>query len=132
MVEFDRENLIATWISIWKSGPESECFDKEYWAYEVMDNLVTYEPLRAWKLVLDILATDSSEPIVNAIGAGLVEDMLCKHGEILIDLIEFEAQNNSQLRKALRVVDIWKEDTSVYERFYSIEGIDFPNDNEIG
>lgn len=132
MDEKDKKTLIDTWIAIHKSGPNSELFDQEFWAYEKLDSIARRDPVKALEILIEILNQDSSTRITNVIGAGIVEDILCWHDSSIIEEIEKYAEANEAFRRALKVVDIWGEECTVYDRFYAIPNVVFPEDNEIG
>ena len=132
MNDEDKKHLIDTWIAIQKSGPNSELFDREFWAYEKLDNIARSDPVRALAILIEILQQDSSTKITDAVGAGIVEDILCWHDASIIEEIEKHAKINEAFRNALKVVDIWEEECSVHDRFYAIPNVDFPQDNEDG
>ena len=111
--EFNK--LCDGWILRYKQQGNSVSDElPNYWAFEKLDDLVRDNPEIAWKAVLNILATDSSDSIIANISAGPIENLLVFHGEAAIKLIENESLENDTLKFSLRGVyqndmseDIW-------------------------
>lgn len=85
------QEVVADWITN----------QETFWAWEVMDKACRDDPEKGWQLVLAILqATDSPQMLAN-LGAGPLEDLLAKHGKLLIDRTEELAEHDAKFRQCL-------------------------------
>jgi hypothetical protein len=112
----DKSDQIAeTWITLYYLPEESEEREKNFWAYERLDDLCRDDPEAAWSVIEKILRRDSSDLILSNLGAGPLEDLLVAHGARFIDRIEERAAKDEKFRKLLGMVwrneipeDVWQ------------------------
>ena len=91
--------LAVAYVRNWtEGGPESSS------PAAYLDELVLSDPERAWRVILRIIAHDSSPLMLSIVGAGPLENLLCEHGSELIDIVSTEATRNSHVRQALSSV----------------------------
>jgi hypothetical protein len=64
-----------------------------YSADDELADLIEFSPETAWEFILEASARDLSEKRRCFLAAGLLEDLLGKHGEKLISKVELEARN---------------------------------------
>lgn len=128
----ERDLLPEKWIAFQIARAKVDLHSEELEAYEELERLVEKDPASALEVIEEILERDASEVITNAVGVGPIENLLCAHGPRVIEIIETMAEKSRAFRKALRVVDVWEEECPVYDRFYSIPGVEFPPENESG
>jgi hypothetical protein len=84
--------------------------EDSFWAWEYVDASVDKDPREAWPLILSIVNAAPSDDDLAALGAGPLEDILCKHGQSVIETIEAEAASNAKLRFAL--AGVWRSTMS--------------------
>jgi hypothetical protein len=75
----------------------------DLWAYEYVDNLVSEDPVKSWKLLLELVRDAPTTENVENIGAGHLEEFLKTHLVQYIDKIRTEARTNERLVSALRI-----------------------------
>ena len=119
----DFDNLISVWVSAQGIDPETDEYEKVSWAVDELISLASSKPEQLWELIPKILEYDSSEKILGAIGAGLVEDLLTYHGIDFIDKVSLRATNSDVFKGALRYTYLDDEDVSpeVFKKFKAIE-----------
>ena len=79
--------------------------DEDFWAWKQVHDIVNGpDAERAYTLVLALVAAAPDERLEH-VGAGAVEDMVEKHGPVLIDRIEAQARRDPRFTDAL--ASIW-------------------------
>ena len=70
--------------------------------------------MEAWQLILNIWSLDQSIPTKQSLSAGLIEELLCYHGELMIQHIERQAKADRSFATLLGAVrqntmpdDVW-------------------------
>lgn len=88
--------------------------EDDFWAWEIVDDLVRSDPKRAWSLILKMLKGAPTFSALASVAAGPLED-LCQYGSKTIAAeLPFEIENNKELQYA--IVGVWlDEDDEVYE-----------------
>jgi hypothetical protein len=84
--------------------------------FRELNKLCNADPVRALHIVALIAQTDSSDPVMEVLAAGPLENLLVKHGGALIDQIEDLAKKDTVFRKLLGGVWQRETDNSVWER----------------
>ncbi len=109
------DHVITTWCQFY------EHHDRwDQWAEQVLIPLLHDRQLlpteEAWQVVLGLLEAAPNEKVLGNVGAGPIEDLLSSDPERAAELIEFEADNNPRLRRAL--VHVWQHGSpqDVFER----------------
>src|SRR6266567_4606870 len=98
----ERVRLIATWIKHHKDQRASGAVPEEtFWAWEELEQLCSNQPELALATILQILATDQSDPVVDNLAAGPLEYLFVSHGEEFIDRIEAEARRTPAFKLLL-------------------------------
>jgi hypothetical protein len=118
----DVQNLVKAWIKLHYLPGESDEREREFWASTRLYDLVRKDPEAAWRVVLQIIQTDSSDQILSNVGAGPLEDLLVYHGERFISRIEARARTDDIFKKTLSVV--WKNAMSddIWGRIKAVAG----------
>ena len=123
MTVADLQLLAQSWVAYWKAEKESPERERLFWVNEREWELVANEPLLALAMVLEILKIDSSNKIQEVLSAGPLEDLLAKHGELIIESVEREAKANAKFAQLLGGVwqnsmpnDIWARVQTVWDR----------------
>lgn len=122
----DTDKLAKSWIFAQKLGVDSPGYEKQSWAVDKVIDLADQAPDELWQLILRILDLDSSEQIVNSVGAGPLEDLMAKHGESYIIKVEEQASKSEVFKRAMKSVWLDSNDTPIYTRFFKIAGIQPP------
>lgn len=119
----DLGSLADAWVRYWREPEESEARDALSRVTDRERNLVRKDPDTAWFLVLEILRRDSSDEIAEVLSAGLLEDLLAKHGVHLIQRVEHQAKTSPEFASLLGGVwknamsdDIWKRVQAASDR----------------
>ena len=94
MTETELTNFAESWIAFMKVPENSEEYKSLFWVVEREYDLMNEEPNEIWLLILKILSLNNSNEIQEILSAGLLEDLLAKHGTAMIDQVEKEAKSN--------------------------------------
>jgi hypothetical protein len=100
----ERTQLAKAWITLQATphdAPEYSCL---FWAFRQSYNLAREEPKEAWQLILAIWSLDQSTPTKRSLTAGLIEELLCYHGESMIEHIERQAKADRSFATLLGAV----------------------------
>ncbi len=126
MDNHEKENLVSTWITAEKSGSNSPEYETNWWAIETLIKLPNDNPELAWEIILRIfhkLEEVKDARLLEILAAGPIEDLLCSHGQNIIDRIEIEANKNITFKECIKGVRLTSSDTPVQQRFYKIAGV---------
>jgi hypothetical protein len=90
------------------------------WAVREVDTLVQDSPTEAWEVTRILVNTAPSDEALAYVAAGPLEELLHKHGPVVIDRIEEESRENLRLQLALS--GVWGLDPSdpVFDRWYAL------------
>ena len=90
--------------------------------YDALDRLVRNEPEMAWNIIQMMVQNAGSDKILANIAAGPVEDVLAKHGHLLIGRIEAAARKEPVFKKMLG--GVWRNAMSedVWSRLQKVAG----------
>lgn len=109
----DIENLKIDWLEYQdslmriKSDSDREIvFEQNSELIEMLDGIVKNDPENCWLFIVDVIDDIHEEQILANLGAGILEDVLVHHGEILIDRVEKLAAQDLKFKKTLSCV--WK------------------------
>jgi len=109
-----RQETVDAWIRMTQAGSGSQVYEDNFWAFEVLDDLLSEDPEEGWPTILQILQKDQSPSIMENLSAGPLEDLLARHGPAFIDRVEAEAAHNPAFAKLLGGVwqnrmtdDVW-------------------------
>lgn len=115
----DDEVLVDGWIRRYENleRDNSATMDEaeNFWPYQAFDTVVLHDPVRAFNLVLQILAKTQNDFVLSNLAAGPLEDLLARHGSVVIERVEHHAKVNDRFRDLLAGVwrntiaeDIWQ------------------------
>jgi hypothetical protein len=93
------------WITYWLSPSGSPERNASSWATDTFD-LEYEDPETLWLLILAVHRKNQSIQIQQVLSAGMVEDLLVKHGDKFIDRVEAQAQTDSAFARLLG--GVWK------------------------
>lgn len=107
----DKELLVKTWVDHHKKGRAmSSSPEDTSWSWVGLKKFVRHDPELAWELILQVLATDQSDVIIENLAAGPLEELLVYHGEKFIERIKKQAEQDSDFNELLG--GIWEDDIS--------------------
>jgi hypothetical protein len=86
--------LARAWITLQTTPQYAPEYNSLFWSFEQTYSLVREDPIEAWKLILTIWSVDQSLPTRQSLSAGLLEELLCYHGERIIPHIEQQAKED--------------------------------------
>ena len=92
MTDGERNKLARAWITLQTTPQHAPEYNSRFWAFGQSYDLTREEPMEAWRLILTIWSLDQSIPTRQSLSAGLIEELLCYHGESMIQHIERQAK----------------------------------------
>jgi hypothetical protein len=123
MTETELTDFAENWIAFMKAPENSEEYKALFWVLDREYDLMNEEPNEIWRLILKVLSLNNSNKILETLSAGLLEDLLAKHGAAMIDRVEKEAKSNPLFAKLLGGVwqnsmtdEVWARVQVVWDR----------------
>jgi hypothetical protein len=123
MTDMELNELARGWIAYQHDRKNEDTWEAWNRSSHYMDEAVESRPLEAWKMILAIHALDQSLPTQQVLSAGPIEDLLVKHGDVIIPLVEAQAGRDAIFAKLLggvwknRMADeIWARVQAVWDR----------------
>lgn len=113
MTSFDQ--LVDTWIAEHKDYRTEER-PTVGWAFRELNRLCQDEPFAALRAIDQILAKERSDPIMEVLSAGPLENLLVAHGTIILDEVTKLATSNAAFRELLGGVWSAGIDPKVWEQ----------------
>ena len=110
-----REEIAATYLRYYVLKQQE---DRS--AVREVDVLVQDDPTEAWEVTLILVNTAPSDEALAYVAAGPLEELLHRHGSVLIDRIEEESRGNERLQLALSCVWGLDRDSPVFNRWYAL------------
>jgi hypothetical protein len=92
VTDHERNRLARAWITLQTTPQHAPEYNSLFWAFRQSYDLAREEPMEAWQLILTIWSLDQSIPTKQSLSAGLIEELLCYHGESMIQHIERQAK----------------------------------------
>ncbi len=89
----------------------------DYWAWELMQALVDWDPVDAWRRFLRYLAHERDPDCRVQAGIAWLESINFGHAAEFIDRIEAEARRNERLRAVMRGMYPPSDDANIERRF---------------
>jgi len=118
-----KERLIAGWLAMEGAPSGSSEHEAAFWAFEELDELCSSSPEDAWEVILGVLARIPSDRALGNLAAGPLEDLLARHGSLIIERVEREARRNPAVANLLGGVwqntmpdNIWARVGAVWDR----------------
>jgi hypothetical protein len=90
----ERTPLAKAWIALQTTPQYAPEYNSLFWSFKQTYDLVREDPIEAWKLILTIWSIDQNLPTRQSLSAGLLEELLCYHGELIIPYIEQQAKDD--------------------------------------
>jgi hypothetical protein len=113
--EMGREEIAATYLRYYVLKQQE---DRS--AVREVDALVQDDPTEAWEVTRILVNTAPSDEALAYVAAGPLEELLHRHGSVLIDRIEEESRGNERLQLALSGVWGLDRDSPVFDRWYAL------------
>jgi len=113
--EMGREEIAATYLRYYVLKQQE---DRS--AVREVDVLVQDDPTEAWEVTRILVNTAPSDEALAYVAAGPLEELLHRHGSVLIDRIEEESRGNERLQLALSGVWGLDRDSPVFDRWYAL------------
>jgi hypothetical protein len=114
VTDHERNRLARTWITLQTTPQHAPEYNSLFWSFKQSYDLAREEPMEAWQLILTIWSLDQSIPTRKTLSAGLIEELLCYHGEFMIQHIERQAKADRSFSTLLGAVrqntmadDVW-------------------------
>ena len=92
MTDHERNRLARAWITLQTTPQHAPEYNSLFWSFKQSYDLAREEPMEAWQLILTIWSLDQSIPTKRSLSAGLIEELLCYHGEFMVQHIERQAK----------------------------------------
>jgi hypothetical protein len=89
----------------------------DFWAYDIMQDLITFDPEFAWDLLLRYLRYEEDPRLRARAAIEWLEPINFDHAADFIPLIEAEAPDNPRLREAMRHMSAPSSDPEIERRF---------------
>jgi hypothetical protein len=114
VTDHERNRLARVWIALQATPQHAPEYNSLFWSFKQSYDLAREEPMEAWQLILTIWSLDQSIPTKRSLSAGLIEELLCYHGEFMIQHIERQAKADRSFATLLGAVrqntmpdDVW-------------------------
>jgi len=115
-----KPDLVAGWIDLHSAQHGSAEYEESFWSHMLLDDLVYDFPEEAFDVILHIMQVDGAERIFGALAAGPVEDLLFRHGPLIIPKVEQHAKASPEFASMLG--GVWKSDMedSIWQRLTAV------------
>lgn len=104
------KGLVAAWIrryeDLEQTGSGTTDEGENFAPYQAMDAIVLHDPNRAFDVIVQILENTQNEFVLSNLAAGPLEDLLVRHGIIIIDRVERQAKFDDRFRDLL--AGVWR------------------------
>jgi hypothetical protein len=104
VTDHERNKLARAWITLQTTPQHAPEYTSLFWAFRQSYDLAREQPMEAWRLILTIWSLDQSTPTKKSLSAGLIEELLCYHGEFMIQPIERQAKADRSFATLLGAV----------------------------
>jgi hypothetical protein len=86
-----------------------------FWAWQRVEEIIWTNPDHAWLITLALIAEAPNEMCLAYVAAGPLEDLLDRHGQVVIDRVELQARRDSKFRLALS--NVWGQSNATGDVF---------------
>jgi hypothetical protein len=104
VTDAERNKLARAWITLQTTPQHAPEYNPLFSAFRQSYDLAREEPMEAWQLILTIWSLDQSMPTKKSLSTGLIEELLCYHGESMIHHIERRAKADRSFATLLGAV----------------------------
>ncbi|MEI9978865.1 MAG: DUF6869 domain-containing protein [Edaphobacter sp.] len=116
MTSEERNQLARAWIALQITPQHAPEYSPLFWSFRQTHNLVREDPAEAWHLILTIWSLDQSLPTTQSLSTGLLEELLCYHGEAIIPRIEQQAHADPSFALLLVGISRGAMTTAIWNR----------------
>lgn len=95
------DTLAAAYAEFQHCPPRSPRREQLAWVGDRFVDLADRDPERCWDLILAVIDVDEEEPVLAALAAGPLEDLLAAQGDRFIARIEGRARCDAAFRRML-------------------------------
>ena len=95
------DDYLAHYEASKRFGAGSRQAEAWEWAWDELERLVRNEPARALRVVIALIASAPDDATIAYVAAGPLENLLCYHGNEVIDEVERSASRDERFRRAL-------------------------------
>ena len=99
-MDVEEQAWALRWLDEWANRRYGEATD-------LLHDLINDDPDAAWGHVLVLIREAPNDHLLNCVGAGPLEGLLCAHGPAFVDRVEELAAHDEKFKKSLRWV--WGE-----------------------
>ena len=104
MKQEELEKLAAAWVKLHEVDEKSVEYKLWFWAYSCLDELIDRDPLLSFDVIKKILDIDKTDAILSNLAAGPMEDLLCRHGNEVINQVVKSAKDSQRFKRLLGAV----------------------------
>src|SRR5579871_2221062 len=108
--------LVDAWIALHQAQPGSPVHEANLWAFSTLDKVCWNAPLDALSIIKAIWDTDQTPAMAENLSAGPLEDVLARHGQIVIDHVEAHASSDTSFAYLLGGVWDSRIEPGVWQR----------------
>lgn len=123
-------DISNTLIELWGYKVDSPEHEVRFWAWEATNQFVYDDPKQAWEVIVQVLELTKSDYIIECLGAGFLEHLMCEADELTMKLIASELPSNNKLAQCMSSVLLRCSDTPLYTKFYGLIGMEPPFGDE--
>jgi hypothetical protein len=120
VTDHERNQLAKAWIALQTTPQHAPEYSSLFWAFRQSCDLAREKPMEAWQLILTIWSLDQTIPTKRSLSAGLIEDLLCYHGEFMIQHIERQAKADRSFATLLGAVQQSTMPDNVWNRLQDV------------
>lgn len=95
-------------------------FQRNWWAYDKLDDLCRQDPDAAWLVIVDMLEIVESVELLEDIAVGPLEDFIAAYALEYFDAIEALSKSNETFAKALTFVSLRAGDVELNQKLVSL------------
>ena len=104
MKQVELDELAAAWIKLHEVDEKSIDYKVWFWAYSCLDELIDRDPLSSFEVIKKILEINETDIILSNLAAGPLEDLLCRHGNEVINHVVKSAKDSQRFKRLLGAV----------------------------
>ncbi len=96
-MDVEEQAWALRWLDEWANRRYGEATDR-------LLDLINDDPNAALGTVVVLIREAPNDHLLNCVGAGPLEDLLCTHGPVVVDRVEELAAHDEKFKKCLRWV----------------------------
>jgi hypothetical protein len=99
----EQSRIAESWLTV----------QRHWWAWDSLNRLCDEAPLDAWPIIVRLVEMADNDELLEDIGAGPVEELLRKHGPLLLNDVQTLAASDPRFRQVLSHVWLAERDSEV-------------------